>query len=100
MLWLETTAVSRSKQPSVLMRTRSAESLILVSKRNVPWLIPLALWVALLAIVSGVFVASVKNARALKRDLDRRFDAIGAGLEQRANALADELLGSKTETRE
>lgn len=57
-----------------------------------PWLIPLFLWLALIALVISVTIASVKNARALKRDLDRRFDAIQVQLEKRANALADELL--------
>jgi hypothetical protein len=59
---------------------------------NMPWLIPLGLCLALLALISGVFVASVRNARALRRDLDERFDAVQAQLEKQANALADELL--------
>lgn len=57
-----------------------------------PWLVPLCLWFALLAIVAGVFLASVKNARALRRDLEERRDAAQARLEKQANALADELL--------
>jgi hypothetical protein len=57
-----------------------------------PWLVPLCLWLGLIALVAGVAVASVRNARALRRDLDKRFDAIQAQLEKRANALADELL--------
>jgi hypothetical protein len=56
------------------------------------WLVPLCLWLGLIALVAGVAVASVRNARALRRDLDKRFDAIQAQLEKRANALADELL--------
>lgn len=57
-----------------------------------PWLIPLCLCLALVALVSGVFVASVRNARALRRDLHERFDAVQARLEKQANDLADELL--------
>ena len=57
-----------------------------------PWLIPLCLWLALLGLVTGVFVASIKNARALRRDMNERFDAVQARLEEQANALADELL--------
>lgn len=57
-----------------------------------PWLVPLVLWLALLALVTGVFVASVKNARALKRDVNERFDNVQVRLERQANAIADELL--------
>jgi len=60
-----------------------------------PWLIPLCLCLALLALVTAVFVASVRNARALKRDLDERFDAVQAQLEKQAVDLADELLARK-----
>ena len=57
-----------------------------------PWLIALCLCLALLALVTAVFVASVRNARALRRDLDERFDAVQTRLEKQAAALADELL--------
>ncbi|AMY08707.1 hypothetical protein LuPra_01911 [Luteitalea pratensis] len=57
-----------------------------------PWLVPLCLCLAVLALVTGVFVASVRNARALRRDLNDRFDAVQARLEKQANAIADELL--------
>jgi hypothetical protein len=57
-----------------------------------PWLIPLCLCLALLTLVTAVFVASVRNARALRRDLDERFDAVQARLEKQANTIADELL--------
>jgi len=63
-----------------------------VSNSAMPWLVPLCLCLALLAIVTGVFLAAVKNARALRRDLDQRRDAAQARLEKQANALADELL--------
>jgi hypothetical protein len=59
---------------------------------DMQWLVPLCLFLGLLALVTGVFVASVRNARALRRDIDERFDALQIRLEQQANALADELL--------
>ena len=65
-----------------------------------PWLVPLLLCLALVAIVSGVFVASVRNARALRRDLDERFDAVQARLEKQANAIADELVARTKDTSE
>jgi hypothetical protein len=65
-----------------------------------PWLIPLCLFLALLALVTAVFVASVRNARALRRDLDERFDAAQARLEKQANAIADELLARTKDTTE
>ena len=65
-----------------------------------PWLIPLCLCLAMVAIVSGVFVASVRNARALRRDLNDRFDAVQAQLEKQANAIADELVARTKDTRE
>ena len=57
-----------------------------------PWLVPLCMCLALVALVTGVFMASLRNARALRRDLDERFQAVQDRLEQQANALADELL--------
>ena len=57
-----------------------------------PWLIPLCLCLALVALVTAVLVASVKNARRLRRDVDERFDAVQVRLEKQANAIADELL--------
>ena len=65
-----------------------------------PWLIPLCLCLALVAIVSGVFVASVRNARALRRDINTRFDAVQAQLEKQANAIADELVARTKDTKE
>jgi hypothetical protein len=64
------------------------------------WLIPLCLCLALLALVTAVFIASVRNARALRRDLDERFDAAQARLEKQANAIADELLARTKDTTE
>jgi hypothetical protein len=65
-----------------------------------PWLIPLCLCLALLAIVTAIFVASVRNARALRRDFNERFDHLQARLEKQANALADELLARTKDTKE
>ena len=65
-----------------------------------PWLIPLCLCLALVAIVTAIFVASVKNARALRRDINERFDDVQARLEKQANALADELLARTKDTKE
>jgi hypothetical protein len=62
-----------------------------VSKSDMPWLVPLCL-LALLALLTGVFLASVRNARALRRDLEHRFGAVQAGLERHANRITDELL--------
>ena len=65
-----------------------------------PWLIPLCLCLAMVAIVTGVFVASVRNARALRRDLNTRFDAVQAQLEKQANAIADELVARTKDTKD
>jgi hypothetical protein len=65
-----------------------------------PWLIALCLCLALLALVTAVFVAAVRNARALRRDLDERFDAVQTRLEKQAVALADELLARTKDTTE
>ena len=56
------------------------------------WLVPLCLFIALLVLTTSVFVASVRNARALRRNLDERFAAVQLRLEQQANALTDKLL--------
>ena len=71
-----------------------------MSKNDMPWLVPLCLCLALIALVTGVFVASVKNARALRRDLHERFNALQARLEKQANLLADELLARTKDTKE
>jgi len=65
-----------------------------------PWLVPLCLCLALVGLITGVFVASVRNARALRRDLDQRRDAAQVRLERHANALADELLARTPERTE
>jgi hypothetical protein len=65
-----------------------------------PWLVPLCLCLALVGLVTGVFLASVKNARAIQRDLNERRDAAQARLEGQANALADELLARSPEKTE
>jgi len=56
-----------------------------------PWLVPLCICLAMVAIVAGVFMAALKNARTLRRDMDERVNAAQARLERQANALADEL---------
>lgn len=71
-----------------------------MSNSDMPWLIALCLCLALLALVIAVFVASVRNARALRRDLDERFDAVQTRLEKQAAALADELLARTKNTTE
>ena len=64
------------------------------------WLVATGVCLALVAIVTAIFVASVKNARALKRDIDRRFDDVQARLERQANAIADELLARTKDSTE
>jgi hypothetical protein len=64
------------------------------------WLVAFCLCLTLLAILTAVFFASVRNARALRRDLDERFDDVQARLEKQANALADELLARTKDTTE
>lgn len=64
------------------------------------WLIPLCMCLGLVALVTAVFVGSVRNARSLRRDLDERFNDIQGKLEKQANALADELFARKKDTRE
>ena len=65
-----------------------------------PWLIPLCLCLALLGIVTAIFFAALTNARALRRDLNHRFDDLQARLEKQANALADELLARTKDMKE
>ena len=67
---------------------------------DMPWLIPLCLCLALLAIVTAIFFAAMRNARALRRDFNERFDDVQARLEKQANALADELLARTKDTKE
>lgn len=47
---------------------------------------------ALIVIVLALVRAAISNARAIKRDMDERFAALQARLEEEANSLADELL--------
>jgi sensor domain CHASE-containing protein len=64
------------------------------------WLIPLLLCLGLVVLVVAVFVGAVRNARALKRDVNERFTDIQGKLEKQANALADELFAQKKDTTE
>jgi hypothetical protein len=59
-----------------------------VSNRSVRWIFAAALVVVVLALVR----AAINNARAIKQDMDERFTALQARLEEEANSLADELL--------
>jgi len=63
-----------------------------VSNSDMPWLVPLCLWLAMVALATGAFVVAVRNARALRRDICERRDAAQARLEKQATALVDELL--------
>ena len=56
------------------------------------WLVALGVCLCLVAILITIFIGAVKNARALRRDLNKRFDDVQVRLEKQANALADELL--------
>jgi hypothetical protein len=62
-----------------------------VSNNEMPWLVPLCLWLALVALVVAAFVFAVRNARALRRDVRERRDTAQARLESQATALVDEL---------
>jgi hypothetical protein len=55
------------------------------------WLVALGICVTAVVIITAVFIASVRNARALRQDINERFDGVQARLERQANALADEL---------
>ena len=58
-----------------------------VSNRNVRWI-----FAAALVVVLALVRAAISNARAIKQDMDERFTALQARLEDEANSLADELL--------
>jgi len=64
------------------------------------WLVALGLCVTVVFIVIAVFLASVRNARALRQDLNERFDGVQARLEKQANALTDQLLARRNDSRE
>jgi hypothetical protein len=52
-----------------------------------PWLIATLLFVLLIALNVGFFL----NARAIRRDVTRRFDEIERRLESRANSIVDNI---------
>ena len=89
-----------SNNSQVFSEIKSTRSMLAVSKSDMPWLIPLCLCLALLAMVTAIFFAAVTNARALRRDFNERFDDVQARLEKQANALADELLARTKDTKE
>jgi hypothetical protein len=64
------------------------------------WLVAFCLCLGLVAILVTIFVGAVRNARALRQDLDKRFDDVQARLEKQANALADELLARTKDSTE
>ena len=59
-----------------------------MSNGPVRWIFAAVAIVVILALVRTY----IGNARALKRDMDERFTAFQARLEQDANSLADEIL--------
>ena len=61
-------------------------------------LLPVLLCLGLVALICAIFVGAVRNARALKRDVDERFTGIQDKLERQANALADELFARKKDS--
>jgi hypothetical protein len=48
--------------------------------------------VFLLGLVTALVVSFIRNARAIRRDMKRRFDALQVQLEKDANALTNALL--------
>ena len=58
-----------------------------MSNEPVRWIFAAAMFVVILALIRTY----IRNARALKRDMDQRFAALQARLENDANALTDEL---------
>ena len=64
-----------------------AKSRDTVSNGPVRWIFIVVTGVVLLALVRTF----IGNARALKQDMDQRFEALQARLEEDANSLADEL---------
>jgi hypothetical protein len=59
-----------------------------VSNEPVRWIFAAVVIVLVLALIRTF----IRNARAIKRDMDQRFAALQARLEKDANSLADELL--------
>ena len=54
--------------------------------------IKVILVVLLLAFIIAVTRACIRNARAIKRDVDQRFEKIRADLEKQGNATLDHIL--------
>jgi hypothetical protein len=67
---------------------RAAKTAETVSNEPVRWIFAAVMTVVILALVRTF----IGNARALKQDMDQRFEALQARLERDANSLADELL--------
>ena len=66
---------------------QAAKSAKTVSNQPVRWIFVAVVTVVILALVRTF----IENARALKEDMDQRFEALQARLEKDANSLADEL---------
>ena len=67
----------------IFQAAKSAET---VSNQPVRWIFVAVVTVVILALVRTF----IENARALKEDMDQRFEALQARLEKDANSLADE----------
>ena len=59
---------------------------------NTRMLVPALIVFLAVGLIAMVAVASVKNARAIKRDVEKRFAKLDARLEADANTLVDHLL--------
>jgi hypothetical protein len=63
------------------------DSILLTGDEMVPWLIAAGLFVVLL----GMNISFVIAARAIRRDMTRRFDELERRLESRANSIVDHI---------
>jgi hypothetical protein len=59
--------------------------------KMIPWLIAAALFVVLM----GMNITFMIAARAIKRDMTRRFDEMQRRLESRANSIVDHIFDAK-----
>jgi len=73
-----------TRMSGIFQAAKSAET---VSNQPVRWIFVAVVTVVILALVRTF----IENARALKEDMDQRFEALQARLEKDANSLADEL---------
>ncbi len=80
--------VTLSTQSPAAIELRSTDWRETVSNRGVRWIFAAAVLMGVIPLVRTL----IRNARAIKRDMDQRFAALQARLEKDANSLADELL--------